>query len=166
MRIGIEETRSLRPERNFGMSSSLADGLKLNVMEDKASDSKATCVLTVLFCGTNGDLSRGQTQIELFSNKFVDATLINDVEEIPRNTTHFMMKFDGCGVAYGLRGVRLVFIFGRHVAHFLPGTLFANGLDEQIELVLTRLRSLLSRFSSVVHRLFGCSRVLIAVDFL
>ncbi len=51
------------------------------------------------------------------------------------------MKFDGCGVAFGVRGV-----------------LFASGLEEQIDVVLVRLEQLTNRFAHVTLNAVGLSR--------
>lgn len=127
-------------------------------------------VLTTAFCGTDGDLERHRTWIEIFADNLAGRDITRSVpiqllrtlrdaaeqqqrEQQQRNgsvssdgasskattfhddddkldgeekSAQLKMAFDGCGVAYGCRGV-----------------VFAHGLDEQTERTVERVKELL-----------------------
>jgi hypothetical protein len=78
-----------------------------------------------------------------FANRFVDALNITDNAEFanPDDHAQFLMRFSGCGVVYGGRGI-----------------IFAHGLEEQINTVLSRLDALITRFPTVTLNAIGLSR--------
>jgi len=97
--------------------------------------------MSVFFCGTDGRISNGITQISLFS-RITDAVDISDPsQEIPYGDGPLKMAFDGCGVTNGLMG-----------------TVFAYGLKEQCQQVVSRVQALFSANKRVRLNCVGLSR--------
>eukprot|EP00939_MAST-03C_sp_MAST-3C-sp1_P003922 g3922.t1 len=97
-------------------------------------------MISVYWCGTAGTIRERTTQISLFYNM----TAAVDISTDPSNASHghFKMAFDGVGRTHGVRGV-----------------IWACGLEEQCDLVISRTKRFFKNgASSVKLNLLGLSR--------
>eukprot|EP01124_Arcella_intermedia_P031770 TRINITY_DN7258_c2_g1_i1.p1 TRINITY_DN7258_c2_g1~~TRINITY_DN7258_c2_g1_i1.p1 ORF type:complete len:380 (-),score=76.40 TRINITY_DN7258_c2_g1_i1:76-1152(-) len=100
-------------------------------------------VLNVFFCGTDGWIINGTTQISLFYQlaEGCDITEPNvKIKDFPE-AHEFKMGFSGCGNTNGMMG-----------------TVFAAGLDEQCDQVVGRVKELMYAQRKVILNCLGLSR--------
>mgnify|MGYP007114752122 CR=1 FL=1 len=104
-------------------------------------------VLSVFWCGTDGDKDVTTTQIQLFG-QFCDAEDISEVEgplpwdDEATEDLHLMIRVDGCYKTNGFLGL-----------------IFGAGLDAQSKWIYTKVMELINdRGARVVLNLFGLSR--------
>lgn len=102
---------------------------------------KGCAFLSVYFSGTDGIIYNGQTQISLFALLTLGQDITNCSIPVLRESDHFKMMFDGCGVTHGL-----------------AGALFGQGLYEQCDSVVERVRTLMTFRQHVVVNAMGLSR--------
>jgi len=84
-------------------------------------------ILSVFFCGTDGQIDPPTTQIGTFAALTNAQDLTDQQTDINVDETQFKMGFDGCGTVYGLRGM-----------------LFAHGLEQQCDVAVARVNELLT----------------------
>ena len=106
-------------------------------------------ILSVFFCGTDGQIDPPTTQIGTFAALTNAQDLTDQQTDINVDETQFKMGFDGCGTVYGLRGM-----------------LFAHGLEQQCDVAVARVNELLTMGKKVKLNLLGLSRGGIAELFL
>jgi hypothetical protein len=126
-----------------------------------ASPHDTDAVLSVFFCGTDGNLADPRTLIEYFYRW----TVADELDQHTRNDdemsvivtdrparTHLKLAFDGCGTAFGAMGV-----------------LFASGLQQQVAVAVAHIRKLLQKIPplTALHvNVVGLSRGACAAMFL
>lgn len=97
--------------------------------------------LTVFMEGTGNPMYEVTTQIALFSRLCRAAELPDDGGQVFKTPGHYKLSFDGCGVAYGFRGL-----------------VFAHGLREQCAVVRTHVEAFLAEGLTVTLNFVGLSR--------
>ena len=127
----------------------------MNYSSFSCENSPPDCVVTVFFCGSDGNLLNPRTWLEFFFHACTGADLLSasagthaqllEAGGGGERPAQFKMGFNGCGVDYGLLGI-----------------LFGRGLEEQCETAVVRVRALLGRFQRLRVSLVGLSRGAVA----
>lgn len=102
--------------------------------------------LSVFFCGTNGTIEKGFTQISLFFEK-CRGTILKDGVDLDPNETEYKMGFDGCANTNGS----------------FWGGIFGYGLSEQCEQIAYQIARLKESGKQVSIVGLGLSRGAIAL---
>lgn len=97
--------------------------------------------LSIFMEGTANPMDAVTTQIALFSRLCTAKPLSTQQVGLPNVPGHYKLSFEGCGVSHGLRG-----------------TIFANGLKEQCELVKQYVGGFLAARQVVKINFVGLSR--------
>jgi len=98
-------------------------------------------IITVYFCGTDGVILHGYTQISIFASLTIGFDLSDHNGLIPTEHKYYKFGFDGCGMTNGTMGA-----------------IFATGLKEQCELVEKAVSYFIDQGFKVTLNCLGLSR--------